>query len=158
MLPINRLREYQAEVCAQLLDNDGKKLFNYKNMVIDDSELSKFLKERVPDENTFFIAVMPEFYMKGGEDSSKWENVLKFFILDKTDYSEHDHDSYLDIFTKTQAKAKVFVDKLIEDKSNREGVFCNFLSWLDESSISVLPVWKKDGCNGWVVSLNFDTP
>jgi hypothetical protein len=158
MLPINRLREYQAEVCAQLLDGNGKKLFNYSNLIIDNAELSKFLKDREPEENTFLIAVMPDFQMKGEEDRSKWENILQFFILDKTDYSEHDHDGYIDIFVETQAKAQAFVDKLIEDKSNREGVFCNFLSWLDENSISVRPVNKKDGCNGWVVELNFDTP
>jgi hypothetical protein len=157
MLPINRLREYQAEVCAQLLDANGKKLFNYSNLIIDNAELSKLLKEREPEENTFLIAVMPEFQMKGEEDRSKWENILQFFILDKTDYSEHEHDGYINIFVETQAKTKAFVDKLIEDKSNREGVFCNFLSWLDENSISVRPVNKKDGCNGWVVELNFDT-
>jgi hypothetical protein len=158
MLPLNRLREYQAEVCAQLLDENGKKLFNYTDMIIDNSELSKLLKERVEEDNTFLIAVMPEFQMKGEEDRSKWENMLQFFILDKTDYSEHDRDGYLNIFVQTQAKAQALVDKLIEDKSNREGVFCNFLSWLDENSIRVSPVWKMDQCNGWMVELNFDTP
>ena len=43
MLPINRLREYQAELCATLLDDNGNKLFNYADMIIDDSELSKLL-------------------------------------------------------------------------------------------------------------------
>jgi hypothetical protein len=158
MLPLNRLREYQAEVCAQLLDENGKKLFNYSDMIIDNSELSKLLKDRVAEDNTFLIAVMPEFQMKGEEDRSKWENILQFFILDKTDYSEHDRDSYLNIFVQTQAKAQAFVDKLIEDKANRDGVFCNFLSWLDENSIRVSPVWKMNQCNGWMVELNFDTP
>lgn len=158
MLPLNRLREYQAEVCAQLLDENGKKLFNFSDLIIEDTELSKLLKERVEEDNTFFIAVMPDFQMKGVEDNSKWENILAFFILDKTDYSEHDHDSYINIFVQTQIKAQAFVDKLLEDKANREGIFCNFLSWLDEGSISVKPVVKKDGCNGWMVELNFDTP
>jgi hypothetical protein len=158
MLPLNRLREYQAEVCAQLLDENGKKLFNFSDMIIDNSELSKLLKDRVAEDNTFLIAVMPEFQMKGEEDRSKWENILQFFILDKTDYSEYDRDGYLNIFVETQAKAQAFVDKLIEDKSNRDGVFCNFLSWLDENSIRVSPVWKMDQCNGWMVELNFDTP
>jgi hypothetical protein len=158
MLPLNRLREYQAEVCAQLLDENGKKLFNFSDLIIEDTELSKLLKERVAEDNTFFIAVMPDFQMKGEEDNSKWENILAFFILDKTDYSEHDHDGYINIFVETQIKTQAFVDKLLEDKANRDGIFCNFLSWLDESSISVKPVVKKDGCNGWMVELNFDTP
>lgn len=158
MLPINRLLEYQIEVKAMLLDCHNKKMFGYTDMVIDDSELSKILKERDDNDNTMLVSVMPEFYMKGEEDNARWENVLQFFILDKTHYSEHDRDSFRDIFVQTQIKAKAFVDKIIEDKANREGVFCNFLSWLDESSIIVSPVWKKDGCNGWMVQFNFDTP
>jgi hypothetical protein len=157
MLPINRLLEYQAEVCASLLDDQSKKLFNFTDMVIDNTELSKFLKERVPEDNTFLISVMPDFEMKGEEDNSKWENILQFFILDKTDYSENDHDAFLNIFVQTQIKSKAFVDKLLEDKSNHKGVFCGFLSWLKEGSISVRPVWKKDGCNGWTVTINLDS-
>jgi 6-pyruvoyl-tetrahydropterin synthase len=158
MLPLNRLREYQAEVSAQLFDTEGNKMFNYCDMVVDDSELSKILKERVQEDNTYLIAVVPEFNMKGDEDRAKWENILQFFILDKTDYSEHDRDSYLNIFVKTQAKTQAFVNKLINDKANQEGLFCGFLSWLDENSIRVYPVWKKDGCNGWSVEINLDTP
>jgi len=143
MLALNRLREYQSEVAAQLFDENNNKMFNYCDMVIDDSELSKILKERASEDNTFLIAVVPEFSMKGQEDQAKWENILQFFILDKTDYSEHDRDSYLNIFVQTQNKAQAFVEKLLEDKSNHDGMFCGFLSWLDENSIRVYPVWKK---------------
>jgi hypothetical protein len=157
MLPINRLREYQAEVCAVLFDDEGNKLFNFYDMIIDNSELSKVLKERVEDDNTFLISVMPDYHMKGEEDNSKWENILQFFILDKTDYSEQDRDAFLNIFVQTQIKAKAFVDKLLEDKSSSEGVFCGFLSWLKEDSISVTPVWKMNECNGWTVTINLES-
>jgi hypothetical protein len=157
MLPINRLREYQAEVCVQLLDATGKKLFNFTDMIIDTTELSKVLKERVEEDNTFLISVMPDYDMKGEEDNSKWENMLQFFILDKTDYSEHDRDAFLNIFVKTQIKTRAFVDKLLEDKTNGEGVFCGFLSWLKEDSISVKPVWKMNECNGWTVTINLES-
>ena len=158
MLPLNRLREYQAEVAAVLVDDQNRKMFNYCAMVVDDSELSQILKERVSDDNTFLIAIVPEFNMKGEEDQAKWENILQFFILDKTSYSDNDRDAYLDIFVTTQAKAQAFVEKLLEDKTNHDGMFCGFLSWLDENSIRVYPVWKKDGCNGWAVEINLDTP
>lgn len=157
MLPINRLREYQAEVCAVLLDEAGKKLFNFYDMIIDNSELSKLLKERTEDHNTFLISVMPDYGMNGQEDSAKWENILQFFILDKTDYSEHDRDAFLNIFAETQIKAQAFVYKLLDDKSNSDGAFCGFLSWLKEDSISVRPVWKMDGCNGWTVTINLES-
>ncbi len=157
MLPLNRLREYQAEVCATLLDQNGKKLFNYSNMVVDDSELNLLLKERVEEDNTYLISVVPSFRGKGEEDNAKWDNVLMFFILDKTDYSEHDRDSFLNIFVNTQAKAQAFIDKLLEDKQNNQSLFCGFLNWLQEDSISVDPVWKKMDCNGWLIEINLET-
>lgn len=157
MLPINRLLEYQAEVIASLFDNEGNKMFNYTDMIIDDSELSKVLEERVSEDNTFLISVMPEFGIKGTEDNCKWENILQFFILDKTDYSEHDRDSFRGIFVQTQAKTQAFVNKLLDDKSNLDGMFCGFLSWLKEDSIIVSPVWKKQGCNGWMIEINLES-
>lgn len=157
MLPINRLKEYQAELCEVLRDENGKKLFNYYDMIIDDSELANVLKERVEEDNTFLISVMPDYMMKGQQDNEKWENILQFFILDKTDYSENDRDAFLDIFVQTQYKASRFVYKLLEDKANEDGVFCGFLSWLKEDSISVRPVWKMNGCNGWTVTINLDS-
>lgn len=160
MLLINRLREYLAECKASIKSKDPepKRLFNYATIVVDDSELAKVLEEREETENSFLIAVMPEFNVKGQEDNAEWENITAFFILDKTDYSDHDRDSFINIFASTQIKAKAFVDKLLDDKANHEGVFCNFLAKLDESSITVKPVWKKNGCNGWMVELNFDSP
>lgn len=156
MLAINRLKEYQDEVCASLLDADNNRLFNFTDMIIDDTELSDLLKERVGEENTFLISVMPDFDMKGEQDKEKWENILQFFILDKTDYSEG-RAAFFDIFVQTQIKARAFVYKLLQDKANEDGVFCGFLSWLKEDSISVRPVWKMNGCNGWTVTINLDS-
>ena len=157
MLPLNRLLEYQVELCEALRDATNEKMFNFTDMIIDDSELAKLLKERESGDNTFLISVMPEYTMKGEQDNEKWENILQFFILDKTDYSENDRDAFLGIFVQTQIKAKAFVYKLLEDKANTDGVFCGFLSWLKEDSISVRPVWKMNGCNGWTVTINLDS-
>jgi hypothetical protein len=156
MLPINRLKEYQAEVCEALRDEENKKLFNFYDMIIDDSELANILEARDSEDNTFLISVMPDYTMKGEQDNEKWENILQFFILDKTDYSEG-RDAFFAIFVKTQIKAQAFVYKLLEDKANKDGVFCGFLSWLKEDSISVRPVWKMNGCNGWTVTINLDS-
>jgi hypothetical protein len=157
MLPLNRLLEYQAEIVATLKDENNKKLFNFTDMIIDDSELAKLLKEREGGDNTFLISVMPDYKMNGVQDNEKWENILQFFILDKTDYSEHDRDGFLKIFVDTQIKAQAFVYKLLEDKANVDGVFCGFLSWLKEDSINVTPVWKMNECNGWTVTINLDS-
>ena len=157
MLPLNRIREYQAEVQAQLLDVNGNRLFNYIDMVVDNSELSKLLQERTSEDKSMLISVVPSFHLNGQEDNTKWENVLNFFILDKTDYSEHDRDGFLNIFVETQAKAQAFVDKLLEDKADNQSLFCGFLSYLREDSITVDPVWKMQGCNGWIIQINLET-
>jgi hypothetical protein len=157
MLPINRLLEYQDEACAELLDANNNRMFGYSDMIIDDSELSKILKERTVDEDTMFISVLPSYRMKGQEDNAKWDNVLQFFILDKTDYSEHDRDGFKNIFVKTQIKAQAFIYKLLNDKADNNSLFCGFLSYLDENSITVDPVWKKEGCNGWTININLET-
>lgn len=157
MLPINRIKEYQAEVKAALKDEQGNPLFNYSTMIIDKKNLSSILKERDEEENSYLIAVLPEFRLKGSEDNTKWVNILSFFILNKTDYSENDHDAYIDIFAKTQVKALAFVEKLLDDKANHTGAMCGFLNKLDENSISVNPVWNLDDCNGWVIEINLDT-
>jgi hypothetical protein len=156
MLPINRLREYIAETVTVLLDDDGNKLFNYSTMILDNSELSKILKERAAEENTFLIAVMPQYDLKGAEDNAKWNNQLMFFVLDKTDYSELNHEDYLNLFAATQIKAQALVYKMLEDKSE-SGRFCGILSWLNEDSIGVSPVWKNNSCNGWLITVSLDS-
>jgi len=85
-------------------------------------------------------------------------SLITYGISERSGSSEKSTKNFTNIFVQTQAKAQAFVDKLLEDKSNRDGVFCNFLSWLDENSIRVSPVWKMEQCNGWMVELNFDTP
>lgn len=157
MLPINRIREYQAEVKATLLDAEAKPIFNYINMIVDKPNLSVLLKERVEQENTYLIAVLPEFRFKGTEDNVKAVNILSFFILNKTDYSAHDHDGFINIFADTQVKSIAFVKRLLEDKANFTGALCHFLNLLDENAIAVNPVWNMDGCNGWVIDINLDT-
>lgn len=157
MLLISRILEYQAEVADQLRDENGKKLFNYVDMIIDKQELANVLKERVPEESSYFISVMPDYGINGEEDNAKWENILQFFILDKTDYREHDRDSFRDIFISTQAKAKTFIEKLLIDKANVDGMFCGLLSWLKEDSINVRPVMYLNDCNGWSVEINLET-
>lgn len=153
MILINRLLEFQAEVCEILRDENNHKIFGYSDMIIDDSELSKILKDRTKDQNTFLISVMPDGGLKGEENSLTCNNALSFFILDKTDYSEFDRDGYRNIFVSTQQKAQMFLNHIIQNKYNS----CGLLNGLKENSINYMPVWKKESCNGWMITLNIDT-
>jgi hypothetical protein len=78
--------------------------------------------------------------------------MLQFFILDKTDYSEHDRDAFLNIFVKRKSNPTLLINY---SKTKRIAkVFFVVLSWLKEDSISVKPVWKMNECNGWTVTIN----
>lgn len=151
MLQINRIREYQVEVKNLLLDASNKPLFGYTTMVVDDSQLSRVLKERSESDNTMLISIVPDHVVTGSDDALLIQNAVSFFILDKTAYSEHDHDSFIDIFTSTQSKALAFVKQLLKDKDRPRGSSCSFLSWLKPNSITIFPIWGKDDCNGWQI-------
>lgn len=157
MLHINTVLEFQHEIASMLIEANGKKLFNYVDMVIDDSELSKVLEERVPEDNTFFISVVPEHYIKGDEDNMVIENPMKFFILDKTDYSEHDRDTFRQIFVETQIKAEKLIKKMIELRTSTNSAICSILDWINYNSIQIIPVWKKNQCNGWLIEFTIYT-
>ena len=158
MLLLNKLIEYTDSCKTALVDDEGNTMFNFSDMVLDNDELSKILQERKKTENTFLIAIMPEHGMEGEEDNSKWKNMLMFMVLNKTDYSDLKRKEYLNEFASTQIKARAFVDKLLTDKANMDGMFCGFLSWLKEGSIRVYPVKQNQGCNGWAIEIDIDTP
>lgn len=156
MLLLNNLRQYIQRVVSEEMTN-GKKTFNFTDVVIDDSELSMILKERKNGDNTMLITILPQFGLNGTEDQAKWKNYLMFMILEKTSYSDKNRAEFLEIFEQTQFKAKQFVDRMLVDKTDEEGMFCGLLTWLREDSIQVDPVWKKHDCNGWMITVELES-
>lgn len=148
MVAINRLREFLVETKSEISE------INYTQLVADDSELEKFMQERKTTDNTLLFGVLPEFQLRGSEDSVKWNNQLLFFIVEKTNDRNLTHDQYLDVFARTQEVVRKFVFKIIEDKQNNELMGCSFLRELDESSIEVSLVWRKAQCNGWLITFD----
>jgi hypothetical protein len=43
---------------------------------------------------------------------------------------------------------------MMQEKQNLEGLFCNQMAFLNEDSINIYPVWKKQGCNGWAIEID----
>lgn len=152
MIPVNRLREFLLE-CKNSITS-----INFTQLVVDDSELVKFLNDKEDTDNTFLIAVMPQFNVIGNEDRAKWDNQLMFLILDKsTDKNFEDYDAYLDMFADTQAVTSEFVELLLGQKVGDNGEFCGLMNELKEDSIVVTPVWRKAQCNGWQVQIDLVT-
>lgn len=151
MLTVNRLREFVAEAVALMPDlNSGK-------VVVTKEEISKFMREHDTSDNTLLIGIVPEHDVTGNEDALTTENDLGFYLLDKTDYSEHDHDSYLDIFAKTQQTTFEFVKFITEKNFDRGSVICGLFQNLDDVNFPITPIKALDGCNGYFVGINFET-
>jgi hypothetical protein len=146
MLSVNRLREFIAEAQASIPS------INRAEMVVDDSELTKFLQEHKIAQNTFLVAVLPQFGTIGPEDGIKMNNMLQFFILDKSTTKNLNHDQYLNMFASTQETTQQFLEMIFEAKS--ESDFCGIWAELRESGIEIAPVWRKADCNGWVISMD----
>lgn len=148
MITVQLLRQYLKDKLVQIPALKSEKL------IIDDSELSKFLKDMKVSDSPMLIGVMPAYPIQGDEDSTQWENKLMFMILDKTPYRDTDHEAYLDIFEATQALTRQFVEQMLAEKENSEGLFCSQMVFLQENSANVYPIWKKQGCNGWAIEID----
>lgn len=152
MLKINRLRELVAEAVSEL------EALKVGKVVVTKDEISRFMKEHSEDENMLLIAIVPEHDISGAEDAWLAENDLGFYILEKTDYSEHDHDSYLDIFARTQTAAETFVSFILEKSQDSSSSICNlFAEFGNNVNIPISPIKGLASCNGYFVGLNFNT-
>ena len=148
MITVQALRSYLASKLTEIPELKSSQL------IIDDSELSKFLKELKEKDSPILIGVMPAYGIEGSQDVSQWNNKLMFMILDKVSYRDSEHEAYLDIFQNNQEAVRKFVYKMLEEKENAEGLFCNQMAWLEENSTNVYPIWKKNGCNGWGIEID----
>jgi hypothetical protein len=148
MLTVNQLRDYTAQIKEAIAG------IKRAEIAVHQDDLAKFMNDHTEGENILMISLLPGHGMDGKQDSAQYVNVCGFMFLEKNDLSELDNDGYLDIFSRTQAVVKEFMDKLIIDKSNNEGLFCGFLAWLEEASFSADPIKGLSGCNGWLVQIN----
>ena len=130
---------------------------NSSEIVIDDSQLTKFLEELKIVENYFLLAIIPEYPLTGDQDRLKWKNQLMFMILKKTNDKNIKHNEFISVLDETLAAATQFVEILISEKSGDEGDFCGIANELVENSIKIYPIWNKSGCNGWGIDVDLLT-
>ena len=151
MLSITRLNEFLAEAKAEI------NTINYINMVVDDSQLVKLLKDRETDDNNFLIGIVPEFGIDGDEDKTKWSNQLMFMVLAKTSRSNVDLEEQVEVLESTRVTAKALIDYMLESKTGDNGDMCGLMNELVENSISVTPIWEKAQCCGWMIQIDLLT-
>jgi len=150
MITIQRYREFLLEIKNTITG------INYQTMVVDDSELVSLLKEREDTDNTMLIGVMPDFQLSGQEDASQWTNLLMIMVLQKVTQKDTTDDEYILVYQQTQQIAKEIVYLLLEQKSDNTGI-CEIVDKIVEDSIAIKPVYKKAGCNGWMIEIDLIT-
>ncbi|WP_396153714.1 hypothetical protein [Flavobacterium sp.] len=146
MLRVNQLRTLLQE-CQDEIPG-----INRNELVLDDSELTNFLKDFKVTDNCMLIGVMPQFNVKGQEDSIQFVNQLQFMVVKKSaDKDFKNQDEYLQMFHDTQALMMLLVGKLLGEKLED---LCGDFSNIVEESISIYPVWRKAQCNGWALEID----
>ena len=151
MLTITNLKNYCQQVQQAIPQ------IKVMHMAVSSDNLVRFMNDHSVDQNTLMVALVPEHSLNGEQDSARWENNVGFYFLEKTDYSQHDNEGFLSIFERTQEIAMEFVRKLVVDKSENTGLFCNFLAFFNENSVQVRPVVALNGCNGYYVEFLFES-
>jgi hypothetical protein len=147
MIPINRLREFLVEKKDQITE------INYTQLVIDDSQFASIVKEREPSDNCMMIAVLPMHEVIGKQDQEQIINSMLFFFVEKQADKDNNHDDFIDVFARTQAVAKKFIDLILEEKSN-DNTICGILSDIIEDSIVIETVWSKAQTHGYMVAFD----
>lgn len=125
---------------------------NRNRMVIDKSQLTKYLNEHSSLDNLLLIGVLPDYAGKGANaDDFKLSNTMQLMVLKKTTYSEHDYDEFYNIFEETLITIEDILKQLLDDSTS-----CTELRFLNTSSIQIVPVWNESSCNGWKLMFSFD--
>lgn len=149
MLSLTRLKQFLADAKSNI------STIHYTDIVVDDSQLVKVLKERIDTDNDFLIAIVPQYNIEGTENSIQWNNQLMFFVLAKNNDKEFEtNDQFIDVFDQTRATTQSLVNYLVGEKSGDNGDMCGLANQLKENSIQVSPVWEKAQCNGWMIQID----
>jgi len=122
-------------------------------MVIDKSQLTKYLDDQSSASNFLLIGVLPDFSAKANTaDDFRLVNTTQLMILKKTTYSEYNYDDFYGIFEETYAIVELVVKKMLND--SLQG--CAEIRFLNPESIQIQPVWDESHCNGWKISFSLD--
>lgn len=147
MITINDLRTFLAEY-KTLTPSVG-----FAQLVIDDSQFVKFLKERTSSDGFLLFGIVPQHPLVGAEDLYQWESNLMFFILKKRS-DRASHDEILENMHATQQAAKHFAHYLLSEAITREGKLCAIAHEVKEASLLIQPVWEKAQTDGWAIELD----
>ncbi|MFB9055080.1 hypothetical protein ACFFVB_18510 [Formosa undariae] len=152
MIDINFLKGYTQRL------QDSIDAIHFNKVIVDDSQMIRFLEDRSKHDNHLLFCVIPDFNPDGKNvDDLQFKADTMFLVLNKTSYSEVNHDEFLNIMQETLLTATAIKEKMIADKFDYSAAGCMYMKQLNAQSIRITPIWAKAECNGWSVEFNFDS-
>ena len=129
---------------------------NSNHLFIDDSQLTAVLREVQKADNTILVGLIPSHKTEGANiDTIALRNSLLFMLLNKTDRNVS-HEEFLTNMQQCQDAAKEFVKSLINDATDDTKV-CEISRLIDVNSITIDPIWKLAGCDGYAIEMQLKT-
>lgn len=142
MIDIQKITAYTEEIKSQI--PEIKSTF----LVIDDSQLSNYLKETSESDNLILVGFIPSHSIDGSTDDPLTTDSMVWLILKKTDRSQR---SFIETMQECQRVTKTLVKKMINDKPSFDNS-CGIMRMLQIATINIDPVWAINSCDGYEIS------
>jgi hypothetical protein len=148
MLLVNELRNY-----ITLLKDEIPEITDSQT-VMDDSQLSKFLKDQ-PLDAVLIVGIIPKHKPIGSTDSLVSQDQTSILLLNKVDRAEMTHDAFLDNIHRMQAIARNLTNRLRDDADDDE--CCSFMRYLKANTLDINPIWGLNSCDGYQIDFSLHT-
>ena len=150
MVTVNQLKAFGAVL------QDAIPAIGFNNTVVDDSQLVKDLRNITPEHGHILYMVIPSANNEGNDDALRKNNRVQLLLLQKSDKSIT-HEAFLQVMQQTQETALEIERIMLAQKTEPSNAGCTFMVWLQESSISIDPIWNYAECDGWSIEFNMKT-
>jgi len=150
MVTVSQLKAYGA-VLQSAINTIG-----HNKTIVDDSQLVNDLDAITPEHKHLLYLIIPSAKNDGQDDALRKNNNVQFLVLQKTD-DTITHDAFLEIMEQTQQTALAIERHMLLSKTDPSNDGCSFMVWLQESTISIDPIWDYAECNGWTIEFSMKT-
>ena len=123
---------------------------NYHEMVIDDSQLVKFMQSIKASQNLMLFCLVPDYNGQGTNNAVQTITVVQLLVMKKA-IDTRSHKSFLADLKETEAAGFAIKDYLVDQRD----INCD-LRFFKEANWQMSPIWNLAGSNGY--SINFNLP
>jgi len=150
MILIDKVEEY-----GEKLKNDITAIRKFL-MVCNDSQLAYDIKDYTDSDNIILVGLIPSNETLGTNvDDVQDLDVCAWLVLEKFD-SKDGNEVTMQTFKRTQLAAIALKKQMLTDKPNF--TCSNTMKNLEVASITIDPIWRLAGCNGYEVNYKIKTP